>query len=173
MTILISLFSVYRPPSYPLVQSQLLEYMSKTSSLDGNFHILCGAFNCPDVSWRKNGASCSRSPIVEWAMNNFMSQHVSVPTRPDSCSVLDLVFSSVTTVIEKLQANECFGSSDHVILTFNVCVPSIESTSTSVIIPVFSKAKWKVYRSILHNSFWPSSSSLSVNDVWNMCIGTI
>ena len=156
---------VYRPPSYSLIMSPLLEYMYNIPSTFGHFHIICGDFNSPDISWYKFSPSISQSPLVEWAMDNFLSQHVSVPTRPDSQTVLDLIFSTTSTVIESIKAYEPLGSSDHVILSYDVLVPCIDSSPSPKKIRVFSKAKWKVFRDYLSNCTWPTTPS-DINDLW-------
>lgn len=56
-------------------------------------------------------------------MNNFLSHNISYPTRPQSQNILDLVFTDVATTIE-VCVHECFGSSDHAIITFDVPYPS-------------------------------------------------
>ena len=41
----------YRPPSYPLQDSQFLAHLSDIVTRPCDFLVLCGDFNCPDVKW--------------------------------------------------------------------------------------------------------------------------
>ena len=165
----LTLCCVYSPPSYQLDQSPLLAYMSGVASEPSRYFVMCGDFNAPSVTWNNLEASLLSAPIVDWAMNNFLTQHVCTPTRPESKTILDLVFSSVDTSVENLKVEECFGSSDHAIITFHVSIPSTAASQPSMTkIPLFSKGKWCLYRAMLMESYWPESSSLKIDELWDI-----
>ena len=105
------------------------------SSTD-DFLIICGDFNAPEIEWTSNFSRKMICPLLDWSMDKFLNQHVSKPTRPKSQSVLDLVFSSIATRVENVLVRECFGSSDHAIVSFSTNFPRSDSSSAvSSVIP--------------------------------------
>ena len=98
----------------------------------------------------------------------FLEQHVCTPTRPESNTILDLIFSSVDTPVDGLEVKECFGAPDHSIITFHVSIPSVISETTTKKFPLFSKGKWHQYREMLMGSYWPESSSLGIDELWEI-----
>jgi hypothetical protein len=111
----------------------------------------------------------SSSPLVEWVLDNFLTQHVDKPTRPDSQSILDLILSPLNTEISNVCIKECFGSSDHAILIFDVTIPGSicpHDDTSGQLVSLFSQAKWCLYRRLLLNSHWPTSDMITLEDLW-------
>ena len=129
--------------------------------------MICGDFNCPDIPWTSIGIDLFDSLLVRWASDNFLSQHILTPTCPTSQAILDLLFTDVSTHIEKLSVNERFGSSDRSVISFNVSLPVDYSSPSTQSVPNFSKANWKLFRRLLLNSHWPHNPEHSnVNATW-------
>ena len=63
---------------------------------------------------------------------------------------------------------ECFGSSDHAMITFYVSIPSAKIESRVKEIPLLSKAKWRLFQEVLMESYWPGSSSFGIDELWNI-----
>ena len=159
---------VYRPPSYPFHNSPLLEHLSNiASSNSSRYLVICGDFNCPEISWTDRGISLQDFPLAVWSLNHFLSQSVLVPTRPASQTILDLIFSTVSTPLEDVSVRECFGSSDHCLITFNILAPFVISPTIRKV-HVYAKAKWSLYRKMLLKCNWPVTSACSVSEIWNV-----
>ena len=76
---------------------------------DFNFHI----------DWnKKQGKKPSEDLFLECMDENFLTQHVVEPTREEN--ILDLVVSTKKNMIEDVQEEERFGSSDHQIIKFTI-----------------------------------------------------
>lgn len=101
----------------------LTHFSQSIACLQSDYSVICSDLNSPDILWSKTGVLLSAFPLVDWAMDNFSVQHVTSPTRSDSRSILDLVFSSVVTQISNLSVDERLGSSDHSIVIFYVTLP--------------------------------------------------
>ena len=153
-------------PSYSLHNSLLLEHLSNIASSNSRYLVICGDFNCPEISWTDRGISLQNCPLAVWSLNHFLSQSVLVPTRPASQSILDLIFSTVSTPLDEVSVNECFGLSDHCLITFNIVAPFVISPTIRKV-PVYAKAKWRLYRKILMKCSWPVNSACSVSEIWN------
>jgi hypothetical protein len=159
---------VYRPPSYDLRESRLLDYISGVVSTSSKFFVLCGDFNCPEIHW----PGCKKAPVqslplVNWSLNHFLIQYVSAPTRPASQTVLDLIFTSVSTPVSEVKINECFGTSDHALITFNILTPFTPFVNHCKL-PMYSMAKWRLYLRVLINSRWPISGKFTVSEAWTI-----
>ena len=77
-------------------------------------------FNYPDIDWETMYHKSSSTEFVDLILDNFLFQHVNVPTRDKN--VLDLVFTSDEAMIENLVVKEPFSISDHNIICWNLIV---------------------------------------------------
>ena len=166
---------VYIPPTYSLSGSPIISYLYDVIDSTFESQIICGDFNCPGVNWIANDGPTSSLPLLDWCMDNFFTQKVLKSTRPQSNSLLDLVFFSITTRVSDVSINECFGSSDHSIVSFSVafsCNPRYRPTCGAY---VFSKANWKLFQKCLIDSSWPSllNDSENINDIWRQYMENI
>ena len=158
---------VYCPPDYSLANSPLLSYLTSVAKIPNDFLVVSGDFNSPCIDWSGLHTPPQSSPLWEWSMNNFLSQNISYPTRPQSQNILDLVFSDVATTIERVCVHECFGSSDHAIITFDIFFPSPCPESEPHYIRSYSNANWRRFDRILKSSLWPKKSTRpDVNSMW-------
>ena len=112
-------------------------------------------------------------------MDNLRTQHVSVTTRPASGSILDLVFSSLGTAIDNLEVKECFGSSDHAIISFSTDFCNSSHSTTSPVVPLYHRAKWNVYKRLLYEMDWSfltkpvNITQESINKIWKSFLNNI
>lgn len=88
-----------------------------------NILVIYRDFNCSQIKMNTFEDSSKDRQLVDWCMDNYLEQHVSMRTRPQSQNILDLVFSSFSTNINCASINECFGTSDHVIVSFVLDAP--------------------------------------------------
>lgn len=86
----ILLVCVYRPPHHVLSDSVFMSYLQAIVEVSDRV-IICGDFNCLDIDWATLHSSSQSTPLHDWAMNNFLVQGVTLPTRPVSNAVLDLI----------------------------------------------------------------------------------
>ena len=129
--------------------------------------IICGDFNSPDIPWTSQDLYLIDTPLVTWASDNYLTQHVVTPTRPSSQSVLDLVFTDLSTHIDGITVEECFGSSDHSAISFSVLSTVDISAPQGQYVSNFSRANWRLYCDMLMNSYWPCNPDCTeVDSKW-------
>ena len=126
--------SYYRPPHSDLQPIlELNESIDKLTRKHQNCNfILAGDFNLPGIEWTDGQGTILSNPtygynlnetFIDVLNNHNLEQLVNSPTRQNN--VLDLVFTSTPSLIEKVQTHP--GMSDHEIVTFfiNCKRPSI------------------------------------------------
>lgn len=171
----LSLTCVYIPPDYCLLSGSVMIYLNDVANYSSHFKIICGDFNCPDINWNSMSATTASQLLLNWCLDNFFNQNVTKPTRPQSKTVLDLVFSSVGTCIDNITINECFGKSDHAIVSFSLpsIMPHVKKRISRDVY-MLDKANWKLFQKHLFESYWPHTMPGSdLNQVWNQYIGNI
>lgn len=83
--------------------------------------VVCGDFNCPSINWQLlDAVDQSDLKFVELVEDCFLTQHVLEATREQN--ILDLVLSSVESLVDKVEVLEHFANSDHRIVSFNLLV---------------------------------------------------
>lgn len=130
-------YSVYRSPNNTKgLRSGLAEFQQALAKIQNSLDnlpeptpdiIVNGDFNLPNADWvTGNCAGKNRvfeeqemvSALFNFMRNNFMSQHVEVPTHIDN-NVLDLIFTNNDNFIHSL--NACYsGLSDHKVIEVRV-----------------------------------------------------
>ena len=147
-------------------------YLFLSTSLDKKFDHYCivGDFNCPNISWCDSDLARDNSRLVVWSFYYSLIQHVNQVTGPASNNILDLLFTSSHTTVSDIQICESFGSSDHLMVTFNLDIsvhPSYEKNESKKLTPVYEKANWKHFNSLLQSNYWASMLAESdVNTIW-------
>ena len=165
---------VYIPPGYTLTDSLAMSYLNDVVNRNDELQFFCGDFNRPDIDWSILQGSSSALPLLDWCMDNFLSQKVLTPTRPISNTVLDLVFTTDDSRVCGLSVNECFGTSDHAIVSFSIPLwyKACHKSGSSEFI--FSKANWKHFQRCLHDCSWPSLvNNNCVNLIWEQYLSNI
>jgi len=121
---------VYRPPGQEkAIDDSLfreLEDIVKRKSV-----LILGDFNAPSINW---SSSCAignnahyQSRLLDFALDNFLMQHVCVPTRDvpgQTANCLDLIFTLDDDDISELERGAPLGLSDHLSLTFTYVISS-------------------------------------------------
>jgi len=171
----LGILCVYRSPSSTSDDNELMIKILD-NFLQNNFrqNIIVGDFNFPEINWSTNNSPFSSSFFFNFCQENFLTQHVLVPTRNVSANTLDLVLTTVGTDLVRCSVTEEFGTSDHSILL--LAVQAIPQTR-----------RRRIKRRNLKNVDWsrlshlmPSSSDwqrcLSTNDidtVWNCFVSVL
>jgi hypothetical protein len=152
----------------------LIDYLYDICNRSDGDLLICGDFNCPEIQWTPAGSQIGNHPLVDWCMDNFLTQHVMTATRPGSNSVLDLVFTSDSTTVSRLIVSERFGTSDHAVVSFDLSLPlDVPLDDSNSKLYLFTRAKWKDFRADLLNSRWPSDQSLNINQHWEKFLANI
>jgi len=136
--------------------------------LGNKHHVLMGDFNYPDIDWSLHSclptASRDCRMFLDCLDDNFLSQHVTIPTRKDS--ILDLIISDESDTINDVRNLGHFAGSDHDILSFDI---NISISESSVRRRVFDYAKGDYTSMIneLQSVDWTNIlESLSVVECW-------
>ena len=120
------LASFYKPPnttSQPLeaLASSYNKLITLQKRSSPNI-IIGGDFNLHGIDWETwlTGCTNKNQPevLLDFLLNNSLSQLISQATRPTSDNILDLLIASSPNLIEKIQAVP--GISDHLAIIFDV-----------------------------------------------------
>ena len=84
--------------------------------------IIGGDFNLPGIDWETWQTGCTNKSqhkvLLDFLLNNSLSQLISQATRPTSNNILDLLITSSPNLIENIQTVP--GISDHLAIIFDV-----------------------------------------------------
>ena len=106
---------VYKSPSAE--QTEINCLLNMLRSLDGKQVLIMGDFNCPGINWNMLEADAMGTGLLEIILDNFWTQHVTVPTREQN--ILDLVISSEVGMVDDISVDEHLANSDHNIVKFS------------------------------------------------------
>ena len=113
----VGIMCIYRPPNITDTGDlDLINVVDKFMMLNFSYNLIIGDFNMPTVDWKLFNAPTKFMPFVRCCAKYFLRQHVKQSTRPNSNSILDLIFSTIGTNVCDVEIEECFGSSDHSII---------------------------------------------------------
>ena len=122
---------IFKDGSHQLLKDLLQEMGHKRMLLMGDFNYsgIDWAVGCCSATATKNAQE-----FFECIEDNFLTQHVKVPTR--DTNVLDLVLSTEPDIVSDLDVIDCLDSSDHNMLLFKVHFAStvVESSKTVYVI---------------------------------------
>lgn len=152
----LGILCIYRPPN--ITNSGDLELISVVEeflTLKLSYNVILGDFNMPNADFNSLRAPTKLMPFINCCEKYYLRQHVKESTRPNSNSVLDLVFSTIGTHISGVSVEECLGSSDHSIINFLVDVPSsYNSVKFSAPRRNYCKADWKLFYETISDTNW-------------------
>ena len=166
----VGLLCVYRPPNITSTGDiNLVNLIEAFLKLNYRYNIIIGDFNMPFVDWKCFSAPPKYLPFLDCCSKFFLQQHVHEPTRLESDTILDLIFTTVGTNLSSICVDECFGSSDHSVLRFDLELSSslcIKSDS-KVGKRNYNMADWKLMYKLLSDTDWEAVFNHSdINDVW-------
>lgn len=116
--------SIYRSPNSSTENNKhLLNMLDKANEIAGDNRLLImGDFNMPNIDWvekeTSTGARICERNFFETVTDNFLHQHVTVPTRyrGTQSSTLDLIFTKEEEDIRNVKALPPIGGSDHAVV---------------------------------------------------------
>ena len=105
----------YKSPS--VSEHELKNLFSAIKQAGSGRCLVVGDFNYPSINWENWECNKEDEEFVDLIQDNFLFQHVRVPTREKN--ILDLVISSEPSMVEELKVLEHFSTSDHNMVEFN------------------------------------------------------
>ena len=158
---------VYRPPDVNLAESIELYSTLLENLKDCNLYILFGDFNLPDICWKSLAASSKVSrEFFTLCFQIGAEQCVDFPTRLDN--VLDLVLCSTRMLLNSVQCEPPFSTSDHASILCNIMVQK-NLNDDCELIPNFRKADYTLINAFLATIDWNSvfENCRCTNDYWS------
>ena len=158
----------YRSPNSDIVgRENELELRKVIEEVSNSHFALIGDFNYPDIDWIthtvKPGATAETSRFLECLEENFVTQHVTEPTR--SKAVLDLVMTRDPDLISSLNVIEPLGGSDHNMVTF-VIHHQGEIAVNSKEVREYAKADYDKIRGELASMDWDELLVGTADECW-------
>ena len=168
----------YKPPSAPSSRiDSLSESMLKVFDINKKTHpniVISGDFNCGDIDWKCDPpmvTSHSTAPLMhrllDFIGDHALTQYVTVPTRSASLKTLDLVLSSVPSLVSDIQIKP--GMSDHDIVLFNIRVKPKRSSRPPHKVYLYDKADLETFRQDVSNTvteFFAHCLDRSLEENW-------
>ena len=157
--------SIYRSPSKEAIPSidELGQIFRQACHNNPTHLVIAGDFNMPMIDW---DARFSAAPVghyshtfIEMVNACFLFQHINQPTRyrhGETPSVLDLLFSNEESLIRNICYSAGLGSSDHVIIQFEVPCYSRSSLQLNELTQNFNfgKADYRLLNDTLLKANW-------------------
>jgi len=129
--------------------------------------LLMGDFNYPGIDWSamllNQSATENCRLFLECLEDNFLIQHVRVPTRLDA--VLDLVITNEPDMISEVTSLGQFGSSDHNILSWSTVAYTKDIQDTKLTLD-YKKGDYDGLRKEVRSLNWDDILQSSVSDGW-------
>lgn len=133
--------------------------------------LLMGDFNYKDVVWNNSvcygtpGASLDTRLFCDCILDNFLTQHVFMPTRGEN--ILDLVFSSEPDLVSNVQVINGLADSDHCMLLYNMHMKSAENMVSKIVFD-YNKGDFESFKQELQKIDWCSLFQGDVLSCWSI-----
>ena len=167
---------LYRPPDSTSDDNAcVLAIVSTFLDNEMDHFIIIGDFNYPDIEWPGRAFSSQSKLFLNFCQENFLQQHVTVPTRKSSSNVLDLVFTSLGTPVENLSVCEEFGTSDHSIVQFSARIQA-STSKKGIYRRDFRRVDWEHFQHLLLSSEveWMNVlGSQDIDHVWSYFLSSL
>lgn len=166
---------IYRPP-YSSVNDDLfmMDLIQKFLEFKFDYNVIMGDFNFPDIAWPYSASSHQSKAFLTFCNENFLTQHVTSPTRPLSNTILDLILSTHGTVISNASVNEEFDSSDHSILQFSIKIKTPHYTK-KICTRDLRNVDWAHFNDLLSISedWFDALATKDIDVVWSSFLGAV
>jgi hypothetical protein len=152
----------YKSPS--IEDYELEQLFCSIKEASRNQVLIMGDFNYPDIDWDTLSHNHSSSDFIDLILDSYLIQHVNEPTRENN--ILDLVFTSESSMVENLEIKEHLSTSDHNIICWDlICKTDI--SQTSVIKYNYSTADYVKINKHLNDIDWETSlKDLDPESMW-------
>ena len=168
---------VYRSPSSCLeVGTAEICNMLKCVYESAATHILItGDFNFPNIDWETASSQYPESHpsnlFLETLHDCFFTQHIKKPTRyryGSHPSILDLIISNEEGIVNNIEFLPGLGSSDHIILRFDIVCYTQPWHVMSTKRPAYYKADFDSLRQHAAQMQWGHPNSLEVQEAYSV-----
>ena len=164
--------SFYRPPASG--ESYLNNFCEDITTLKQQykravFHI-GGDFNLPDIDWTTNTVNGHNYPkyisdaLVQVIEDLGLEQMITCKTRGDN--ILDLLFSSNPSLIEKIRSLPPIGKADHDVILCDAAMEPVRSKHQRREIFLWKQADMDAIRDEIKDSYGEFDNITEVNDMW-------
>ena len=154
--------------------AQLCQLFSSLNPTASNQMLLMGDFNFPKVNWVDCTCSCSIDSIeysfLESTRDSFLTQMVHEPTRfrpGQEPNILDLIWTSDTSLVDDLQHKAPLGASDHCTLSWSILRKPVPHTSTSIK-KLYDKGNYDRMKDMLNINWENELENLDVEASWEI-----
>jgi len=141
--------------------------------------ILCGDFNCPDISWDQFSLTPTatdrkvQQALLDMATEHHLTQIHREPTKEDN--LLDLVFTTNNTLVKS--STNIPGISDHDMIVTDTYVKAEKAKKVQRKCYLFKRADWEAINSGL-DDFYPKLAAMKennkdINTLWETFKSTI
>ena len=166
---------IYRSPNGGRESvTSLLTMLGNMSSLRYTHLLIMGDFNLKNIDWEYQTANTTENQLeytfIEGIKDLFLCQHVKEPTRHregNIPSLLDLIFTNESEMIEEIFYQPGLGKSDHQILHFKfLCTAEHKSTNLEKL--NYNKGEYNSMNRALEEFEWPDWSNMGVQMSWGI-----
>ena len=161
----------HRTPTFDVFAVDLDELLRRLIQEVGHRHLLMmGDFNYGDIDWSSPGAEPATEAsklFLDCLDDCFLTQHVTEPTRITGKSVLDLVITDQSDMVEKVEVAGNFMNSDHYMLYWETVVSLREQEHRSAT-KDFNKADFDGIRQALQQVNWDDRLTGDAEQCWGV-----
>lgn len=171
------LCSFYKPPSSPITATNnitdVLSHLHQKSHRVCPSAIISGDFNVGDIDWKADppiSLSADGDYLLDFMDEYSLTQSVTMPTRPVSGKTLDLVLSTIPSLVSNVQTHP--GMSDHDIVTFTINTKPSRVNKPSHKVYLYNRMNLEGLKcevSNISNTFFQSSpQNRNVDENWTL-----
>ena len=136
--------TMYRSPNSSEENNNMLVKMLESLSINKPRNlIILGDFNFPSIDWSSStcigSATTVQQKFLDILQENFWQQLIDQPTRvrgTDRPSILDLLITNESSLIDKIDYTPPLGNSDHLMLEIQTCCNPAKVTTTREILDI-------------------------------------
>lgn len=155
---------VYFPPNHSENDEKNLKIdLDEISDIIHDIFVI-GDFNKPNINW--DNPDIHSSHLSQFCIENGMTQAINEPTRGEN--ILDLLFCTNITLLNKCEVQEPFANSDHNSIHFEIFKEKFETENAKI--RNFYNADYDNIYLGLSNISWPDTFSICANieDFWHV-----
>ena len=169
---LLFLQAIYRSPnSNETALDDLKKIFERNSHY--TYKVVLGDFNFREINWENESTTTSEHHLanrfIELCRDNYLTQHVTKHTRfreNSQPSTLDLILANTDYIIGDIDYQEPLGSSDHIVLSFNLNVNSVHNMDVRSK-PLYFKANYELINSKIEEINWATIlEEKSMEEAW-------
>jgi len=162
---------IYRSPSSTTENNNKLnELIIRATNMNDSHVLITGDFNYKDIDWSLKECRTtdhSSTTFIECVNDSYLYQHVNEPTRyreGNNPSLLDLVMTNESNMIDTIDYLHPLGKSDHIMLNFTFnCYTSEQPEETSILL--YQKGDYDALKTMLQTSLWNDNGT--VDEMWS------